>query len=168
MPSGTLENPKLAALDGAVAMREGLGAAGRKVVLTNGVFDLLHAGHIHSLQQARKLGDALFVALNSDASVRALKGPNRPVQNEAERAYALAALSCVDAVIIFGAPRLAAEIRALRPDVYCKAGDYTAEQLDPGERAALEEAGARIEFVPFLPGFSTTQLIERIRAAGGV
>lgn len=163
-----LDNPKLLALPAAVARREALRAAGRRVVLTNGVFDLLHTGHIHSLQAARALGDALFVALNADASVRALKGPARPVQNEAERAYALGALACVDGVVIFGEKRLTAEIRALRPDVYAKAGDYTPDRLDPEERAELERVGTRIAFVPFLPGFSTTSLIAKIKAAGGI
>ncbi len=138
------------------------------MVLTNGVFDLLHTGHLYYLQKARALGDVLVIALNADASVRALKGPTRPVQDEGQRAYALAALACVDAVVIFREPRLTAEIRALRPDVYTKAGDYTLEKLNPEERAALQEVGARIEFMPFLPGFSTTQLIARIRAAGEI
>jgi len=163
-----LENSKLCALADAVARRETLRAAGKKVVLTNGVFDLLHTGHLYYLQQARALGGALFIALNADASVRALKGPTRPVQTEEQRAYALAALACIDAVTIFRTPRLDAEIRALRPDVYCKAGDYTLGKLDPTERAALEAVGARIEFMPFLPGFSTTALIAKIRAAGEV
>lgn len=161
-----LENPKLFTLEQAVAARERLRAAGRKVVLTNGVFDLLHTGHLFYLQQARALGDALFIALNSDASVKVLKGPLRPVMNEEQRAYALAALTCIDGVVIFREPRLTAEILALRPDVYCKAGDYTLEKLNPQERAALESVGARIEFMPFLPGFSTTNLIAKIRAAG--
>lgn len=161
-----LENPKLFTLDQAVAARERLRAAGRKVVLTNGVFDLLHTGHLFYLQQARALGDALFIALNSDASVKVLKGPLRPVMNEEQRAYALAALTCIDGVVIFREPRLTAEILALRPDVYCKAGDYTLEKLNPQERAALESVGARIQFMPFLPGFSTTNLIAKIRAAG--
>ncbi len=138
------------------------------MVLTNGVFDLLHTGHLYYLQKARALGDVLVIALNADASVRALKGPTRPVQDEGQRAYALAALACVDAVVIFREPRLTAEIRALRPDVYTKAGDYTLEKLNPEERAALQEVGARIEFMPFLPGFSTTPLIARIRAAGEI
>ena len=136
------------------------------MVLTNGVFDLLHTGHLYYLRKARQLGDALIIALNADASVRALKGPSRPVQNEEQRAYALGALECVDAIVVFSAPRLTAEIRALRPDVYCKAGDYTLEKLDSEERAALHEVGAQIEFVPFLSGFSTTDLIARIKAAG--
>ena len=164
----TLDNPKLLSLADAVVWREQLRRQGRRVVLTNGVFDLLHTGHLYYLQKARALGDALIIALNADASVRALKGPTRPVQDEFQRAYALAALTCVDAVVIFREPRLTAEIRALRPDLYTKAGDYTLEKLNPEERAALEAVGARIEFMPFLPGFSTTALIARIKAAGEV
>ncbi len=164
----TLDNPKLRTLPDTVAWREQLRREGRRVVLTNGVFDLLHTGHLFYLQQARALGDALLIALNADASVRALKGPTRPVQSEEQRAYALGALACVDAVTIFRDARLTAEIRALRPDVYCKAGDYTLEKLNAEERGALEEVGARIEFLPFLPGFSTTQLIARIKAAGEI
>ena len=148
--------------------RKKLQAASRRVVLTNGIFDLLHTGHLYYLQRARALGDALIVALNSDASTRALKGPARPVQTEEQRAYALGALTCVDAVVIFDTPRLDAEINALRPDIYCKAGDYTLDKLDAGERAALQTVGAKIEFMPFLAGFSTTSLIAKIKAAGEV
>ena len=164
----TLDNPKLRTLPGAVQWREQQAAAGRSVVLTNGVFDLLHTGHLYYLQKARDLGDALIIALNADESVRVLKGPARPVQSEAQRAYALGALACVDAVVIFREPRLTPEIRALRPDVYSKAGDYTLEKLNAEERTALQEVGARIEFLPFLPGFSTTNLIARIKAAGEI
>lgn len=163
-----LPNPKLYSLVEAVGCREQLRAAGRRLVLTNGVFDLLHTGHLHYLQQARGLGEALFIALNSDASVKQLKGPLRPVQCEAERAYALGALACVDGVVIFREKRLTKEILSLRPDVYVKAGDYTLEKLDPEERAALQQVGARIEFLPFLPGFSTTALIAKIKAAGEI
>ena len=163
-----LDNPKLRPLPAAMAWREQQRAAGRRVVLTNGVFDLLHTGHLFYLKQARALGDALIIALNADASVRALKGPARPVQTEEQRAYALGALECIDAITIFREPRLTAEIRALRPDVYCKAGDYTLEKLNPEERAALQDVGAEIEFLPFLPGFSTTNLIARIKAAGEI
>lgn len=152
----------------AVAACANLRAQGLRLVLTNGVFDLLHTGHLHSLRAARALGDALFVALNADDSVRALKGPMRPVQNEIERAYALGSLACVDGVVVFREKRLTAEIRALRPDVYVKAGDYTLERLDAEERAELEQVGAQISFVPFLPGFSTTGLIAKIRAAGEI
>lgn len=164
----SLENPKLLSLPDAVRWREKLRAAGKRVVLTNGVFDLLHTGHLYYLQKARALGDALVIALNADASVRELKGPARPVQTEIERAYALAALACVDAIVVFREKRLTAEIRALKPDIYTKAGDYTLAKLDASERKALEESGARIEFMPFLEGFSTTQLIAKIRAAGEI
>ena len=163
-----LDNPKLHDLPAAVAWRQQQRAAGRRVVLTTGVFDLLHTGHLFYLKKARLLGDALIIALNADASVRALKGPTRPVQTEEQRAYALGALECVDAITVFREPRLTAEIRALRPDVYCKAGDYTLEKLNAEERAALQEVGAEIKFLPFLEGFSTTQLIARIKAAGDV
>lgn len=163
-----LENPKLMTLSQAVAWREQCRQSRQRVVLTNGVFDLLHTGHLYYLQQARALGDALVIALNGDASVRALKGPLRPVQNEEQRAYALGALACVDAIVTFHQPRLTPEIRALQPDVYCKAGDYTLEKLDPGERGALEDVGASIQFLPFLPGFSTTSLIAKIKAAGEI
>ena len=158
---------KVAVVTGAASQAEGVGNGaavamlfakeGAKVVLVN-----------RSLERARALGDALFVALNGDASVRALKGPGRPVQGERERAYALGALAAVDAVVIFNTPRLTAEIAALRPDVYCKGGDYTPAKLDPGERAELEAVRARLEFVPFLPGFSTTSLIAKIAAAAGI
>ena len=164
----TLDNPKLRSLDETATFRQELRRSGRRVVLTNGIFDLLHTGHLYYLQKARALGDALIVALNSDASTKALKGPARPVQSEIQRAYALGALACVDAVVIFGTPRLDAEIRALQPDIYCKAGDYTLEKLDAGERAALQAVGARVEFMPFLAGFSTTNLIARIKAAGEI
>jgi len=167
-PADQLPNPKLLSLADAVTLREQLRAAGRRVVLTNGVFDLLHTGHLYYLQQARSRGEALFIALNADASVKQLKGPLRPVQSENERAYALAALACVDAVVIFREKRLTAEIRALRPDVYVKAGDYTLEKLDAEERGALQAGGAKIEFLPFLAGFSTTSLIAKIKAAGEI
>ncbi len=163
-----LSNPKLMTLPQAVETRAALRRAGKRLVLTNGVFDLLHTGHLSYLQQARALGDALFIGLNADASVKQLKGPLRPVQGELERAYALGALSCVDGIVVFSAKRLTQEILALSPDIYAKAGDYTIEKLDPDERAALQKVGADIRFLPFLPGFSTTALIAKIKAAGEV
>jgi len=163
-----LDNPKLLTLSDALVAREKLRSSGRRLVLTNGVFDLLHTGHLYYLQAARRQGDALFIALNADTSVRALKGPLRPVQTELERAYALAALWFVDGIVIFRTPRLTEEIRTLKPDVYTKAGDYTLEKLDPSEREALQANGAEIKFLPFLPGFSTTQLIAKIKAAGEI
>jgi rfaE bifunctional protein nucleotidyltransferase chain/domain len=166
-----LTNPKLLTLGAAVVRRRRLRSAGGRVVLTNGVFDLLHPGHTSYLAAARRLAGrkgALFVALNSDRSVKALKGKARPILDERSRAFNLAALESVDAVVVFKGRRLDREIDALRPDIYCKAGDYAVATLDPGERAALARVGAKIVFLPFLRGFSTTKLIGRIRAAGGL
>lgn len=157
---------KVLTLEAAARLRQALRSEGRKVVLTNGVFDLLHEGHRHYLERARALGDALFVAMNSDASTRRLKGPERPVQGQEVRARALAALPWVDAVFVFDGLRFQDEIAAIRPDIYCKAADYSLEKLDPGERAALQGAGVRIEFLPFLPGHSTTATIARLKAEG--
>ena len=163
-----LENAKWRTLSETVLWRESLRQAGQRVVLTNGCFDMLHPGHLFFLQEARALGDALMVAINSDASVKALKGPHRPIFSVEERAYALAALHCVDAIVSFETPRLDAEIRSLKPDLYAKAGDYTLETLDMGERAALDAVGAAIRFRPFLEGFSTTSLIKKIQRAGSL
>jgi rfaE bifunctional protein nucleotidyltransferase chain/domain len=161
----------LVSLARATAIRKAVARAGGTFVLTNGVFDLLHPGHTSYLEAARGLAGkkgVLFVALNADASVRELKGPHRPILGEKERAQNLARLRSVDGVVIFRGKRLVREIEALKPDVYCKAGDYTLATLDPSERAALEAAGSKVVFLPFLRGFSTTKLIERIRAAGSV
>lgn len=166
MESPLERNPKLfPSLEAAVARREALAREGKKLVLTNGCFDLLHCGHVFYLRDAAALGDELWIGLNGADSVRALKGPTRPVQGDLERAFVLGALGFVSGIFFFHTPRLDAEIRALRPDVYVKAGDYTLETLNPDERAALESCGARIEFLPFLPGFSTTSLIGKISAA---
>jgi rfaE bifunctional protein nucleotidyltransferase chain/domain len=142
-------------------------ASGKKLVLTNGCFDLLHAGHIRYLEEARRLGDALIVAVNSDASVRELKGPDRPLNGELDRAEVLSALRCVDHVTIFTGKRVTEVIRALQPAIYAKGGDYTVETLDPGERSALEEAGTEIRLLSLVPGRSTTSLLERARKPSG-
>ncbi len=139
-------------------------AAGRRLVFTNGCFDLLHPGHVRYLQQARALGDALLVALNGDVSVRALKGPARPINNEHDRAEVLAALECVDYVTIFHTERITDLARTIRPQIYAKGGDYTVESLDPGERGALQEVGADIRILPLVPGKSTTSIIEKWRS----
>ena len=141
-----------------------LAVRGRKLVFTNGCFDLLHVGHVRYLQQARSLGDALLVAVNGDASVRALKGPQRPVNAEHDRAEVLAALSCVDCVTIFHTERVTDLVRIIRPHVYAKGGDYTVVSLDAGERAALENVGAEIRILPLVPGKSTTSIIEKWRS----
>lgn len=149
--------------DRLVAIADSLRAQGRKLVLTNGCFDLLHTGHVRYLQAARALGDALAVALNGDDSVRALKGAGRPLNTESDRAEVLAALACVDYVVIFSEVRVTNLIEKVRPSIYVKGGDYTPATLHPEERVALEKIGAEIRILPFEPGHSTSRLIERIR-----
>jgi len=137
-------------------------AAGKKLVVTNGCFDLLHVGHVRYLQAARKLGDALAVGLNGDESVCALKGKGRPLNGEQDRAEVLAALSSVDYVAIFPEVRATRFLETVRPALYVKGGDYTSETLDAEERAALEKSGAEIRILPFVEGYSTSRLIEKI------
>lgn len=159
-------NPKLLDADSLRAARDRLDAAGRRLVFTNGCFDLLHVGHVRYLQAARALGDALAVGLNGDDAVRTLKGPGRPLNPEDERAEVLAALACVDFVTIFPEPRATNLLATVRPHVYAKGGDYTLETLDPGERTVLQAAGARIELLPLVPGRSTTGLLEKMKGEG--
>lgn len=134
---------------------------GGSLVFTNGVFDLLHSGHVDVLVAARKLGDALIVGVNDDASVRRLKGPERPVRTAAERAFVLAALEAVDAVVIFPEDTPLELIRAVRPDVLVKGGDYTPDTIVG--RDDVESWGGRVVVVPLTPGHSTTSIIDRLR-----
>jgi D-glycero-beta-D-manno-heptose 1-phosphate adenylyltransferase len=138
---------------------------GRRVVFTNGVFDLLHPGHIRYLQAARALGDVLVVGVNSDQSVRGNKGPDRPITPEIERAEILAALACVDAVVIFDEPTPADIIRAVQPDVLVKGADWAADAIVG--RDTVEARGGRVERIPVEPDWSTTAIVERIRRAKG-
>jgi D-glycero-beta-D-manno-heptose 1-phosphate adenylyltransferase len=158
---------RLLNLSECVALRAAAGSQGRRVVLTNGCFDILHRGHLEYLRQSAMLGDFLIVAVNSDESVSALKGPSRPLNPAVDRAYALACLRFVDATFIFQGPRLADEILALRPDVYTKAGDYSPETLERTEFSALECVGARIVISPFIQGYSTTLLVDRMNGTSG-
>ncbi|MBJ7390242.1 MAG: adenylyltransferase/cytidyltransferase family protein [Chthoniobacterales bacterium] len=144
-------------------IRDDMARAGQRLVFTNGCFDLLHAGHVRYLQQARELGHALAVGLNSDRSVRELKGAGRPINAEDDRAEVVAALGCVDYVVIFDGKRATDILRAVRPHVYAKGGDYTPESLDPDERAVLAAAGAEVRILPLVPGRSTTAALERMR-----
>jgi D-glycero-beta-D-manno-heptose 1-phosphate adenylyltransferase len=134
---------------------------GRQVVFTNGCFDLLHPGHIGSLEQARALGDALIVGLNSDASVRQLKGAGRPVLPERERAEILVALECVDAVVIFDDLTPREVIARLLPDVLVKGGDWPGDQIVGREE--VEAAGGSVVSIPVVPGYSTTAILRKIR-----
>jgi len=132
-----------------------------KVVFTNGVFDLLHPGHVDVLLGARRCGDRLIVGLNSDASVRRLKGPDRPVRSESERAYVLAALSMVDAVVIFGEDTPLETVRQIRPDVLVKGGDYTEATIVGA--TDVRSWGGDVVVIPLTPGQSTTSIIKKLR-----
>ena len=140
-------------------VRDAFAAEGKKLVFTNGCFDLLHVGHVRYLEAARALGDALVVAINGDASVRALKGPTRPVNPEADRAEVIGALACVDYVFIFPDARVTEELSIIRPQIYAKGGDYTPESLNREERAAIDAAGSEIRILPLVPGRSTTSIL---------
>jgi rfaE bifunctional protein nucleotidyltransferase chain/domain len=139
-----------------------LAREGKRLVVTNGCFDLLHLGHVRYLQAARALGDALAVGVNGDASVRLLKGEGRPLNNEHDRAEVLAALRCVDYVAVFPEVRATQFLERVRPAIYVKGGDYKPETLNPEERAALAKIGAEIRIIPFETGYSTTGIIERM------
>lgn len=144
------------------ALRAGWTFHSQKVVFTNGCFDILHAGHARYLAEARDLGDLLVVGLNSDASVRRLKGPHRPVNNEGSRALMLASLLCVDVVVLFGEDTPEALIRQVRPDLLVKGGDWKPEQIVGNE--FVTGYGGRVLSLPFHEGFSTTGMIDRIRS----
>lgn len=153
---------KIIAWDDLPAWRQKLRDAGRKLVVTNGCFDLLHLGHVTYLENARNFGDALLIGVNSDAAVQDLKGAGRPVNSEADRAAVLAALQSVDGVCVFTDTTATRFLAAAQPDIYVKGGDYTLATLNQDERRAVESAGGRIVLVPFVPGKSTSGLLEKI------
>jgi len=155
---------KILSWTAALAWRHGVARRAHTVVFTNGVFDLLHPGHIDLLRGARAQGDALVVGLNSDVSARRLnKGPGRPVRTEGERAYVLAALESVDAVVVFDEDTPRELVQHLQPDVIAKGGDYSLESVVGAED--VRARGGRVVIIPLTPGHSTTQTIERLRAA---
>lgn len=157
---------KIMGAEQAVTWRQALRAGGVRVGVTNGCFDLLHRGHAEYLACARGVCDALLVAVNSDASVRVVKGPGRPVVSEEDRAYLLASLEAVDAVVVFAERKPLHLLEALVPDVYVKGGDYDVNTIDQEERALLERLGCTFRFVGLVPGASTTETIARVRSAG--
>ena len=136
---------------------------GRPVVFTNGCFDLIHPGHVAYLEAARDLGDALIVAVNSDRSVRALKGHTRPISPENDRARVLAALACVDFVTVFDDDTAERLLNVLQPEIYVKGGDYT--ETEPVEASVVRAYGGTVQILPFTSGFSTTELVGRILAS---
>jgi rfaE bifunctional protein nucleotidyltransferase chain/domain len=142
--------------------RAAIRASGKKLVVTNGCFDLLHLGHVTYLESARNQGNALLIGVNSDDAVRQLKGPGRPVNAEYDRAAVLAALESVDGVCIFAERTATRFLAAAQPDIYVKGGDYTLDTLNQEERRTVEQAGGKIVIIPFVPGKSTTGLLELI------
>lgn len=160
-------NKKIVTADEAGAIATEMRERGRKLVFTNGCFDLLHVGHARYLAAARALGDALLVAINGDESVRALKGDGRPLNREADRAEVIAALASVDYVVVFPEVRATALLEKIRPAIYVKGGDYTAESLHAEERSVLERMGTEIRIVPFEPGHSTSRLLDKLKNLGG-
>lgn len=149
-------------IDQGAAFARELRGSGRRVVFTNGVFDILHPGHIRYLQQARALGDALIIGLNSDASVKRNKGPERPINNESERAEILSALECVDAVVVFDENTPAEIIKAIQPDILVKGADWGEDAIVG--RDTVEARGGKVVRVPIEQGYSTTEIIRKIRA----
>jgi rfaE bifunctional protein nucleotidyltransferase chain/domain len=144
--------------------REKLRRAGRKLVVTNGCFDVIHLGHVTYLQQARNQGDALLVGVTSDTGVRSLKGPGRPLNSENDRAGVLAALASVDAVCVFPELDARAFLQGVRPDIYVKGGDYTIDTINQDERRLLDQLGIKIVILPAVPGKSTSALVKKMRS----
>jgi rfaE bifunctional protein nucleotidyltransferase chain/domain len=153
---------KIIAFEKLPEWRKQFRASGKKLVVTNGCFDILHLGHVTYLETARNFGDALLVGVNGDEATRELKGAGRPVNFENDRAAILAALESVSAVCIFPEKTATKFLAAAQPDIYVKGGDYTLETLNQDERRAVESAGGKIKIIPFVPGKSTTALLEKI------
>ena len=149
-------------IDQLAEVSQQLARDGKRLVVTNGCFDILHLGHVRYLETARRLGDALAVGVNGDESVRSLKGEGRPLNNERDRAEVLAALRAVDYVAVFSEVRATQFLERVRPAIYVKGGDYKPETLNAEERTVLEKIGAQISIIPFETGYSTTGLIERM------
>lgn len=156
-------HPAVLTLDEAIVRFAPAKRNGKRVVFTNGCFDLLHPGHVRSLETARSLGDVLIVGINSDNGVRTLKGPGRPVTPEQERAEILASLECVDAVLIFDELTPQKVVAALLPDVLVKGGDWPGNQIVGREE--VENAGGKVVLVDVVPGYSTTEILNKIRAS---
>jgi len=153
-------------MDELVAMRAEWRAQGKTIVWTNGIFDLLHAGHVRSLRDAKALGDILVVGINSDASARKFKGPGRPLMCQEDRAEVLSALEMVDYVVVFDQTEPSAALGRLQPEIHCKGEEYANGSRPVPERDVVEGYGGSIRFLPLHPGRSTTGLLERICAAG--
>jgi len=158
---------KIKSMDQVGRIASGLRKKGRKIVSTNGVFDILHLGHITYLEKAKQLGDVLIVGINSDASVRAIKGPKRPLNSEKARAACVAALRCVDYVVIFNDNDPVKLLSIIKPHIHAKGGDYRGKEGSIVEKGIVERNGGRIALIDMVKGHSTTTLIEKIVSAYG-
>lgn len=155
--------PKHLDLAALLQLREKYRREGKRVVWTNGCFDLLHAGHVASLEAAKALGDILIVGLNSDRSVRLLKGDERPFLHQEDRIRVLSALACVDHILLFEGMRCTEELAQIQPDIYVKSADYSLDTINREERQAIEAGGGEIRFLPLVEGRSTSNLVKKIR-----
>ncbi len=153
---------KIISWDALPEWRRAFRASGKTLVVTNGCFDILHPGHVTYLEAARNLGDGLLVGVNGDEATRQLKGPNRPVNSQDDRATVLAALESVSAICIFLEKTATRFLERAQPEVYVKGGDYTPDTLNQDERRAVEAAGGKIKIIPFVAGKSTTAILEKI------
>ena len=153
---------KILSIEALAQWRDELRRSGRRLVVTNGCFDLLHAGHVTYLEAARNQGDTLLVGVNGDAAVRDLKGPGRPVNSENDRALVIAALQCVDAVFIFRERDAVSFLKTVQPEIYVKGGDYTIETINQDERQLVEATGGKIVLLGHVPGKSTTALLQKL------
>ncbi len=156
---------KILTWDRLASWRHRLREEGRRLAVTNGCFDLLHRGHVTYLEAARNQGDALLVGLNSDASVRELKGPDRPINPEEDRAFVLAGLAAVDGVCVFPDRTALRFLELVQPDIYVKGGDYTLETINQDERRLVERAGGQVVVLAGVPGRSTTALVGKLKAS---
>ena len=157
---------KVRSYDEALNWRNKLKESGKKLVITNGCFDLLHRGHVQYLNEAREEGDALLVAINSDSSLTALKGPERPIVKEQDRAYMLASLASVDCVVIFPDINCVDLLSLIPPDVYVKGGDYTVDTINRDEYDVLKDTGCSFAFIDFVEGLSTSSILEKLKQTG--
>lgn len=153
---------KILSPDSLLPWRQAIRKARKRLVVTNGCFDLLHTGHVTYLEAARNQGDALLVGVNSDAAVRGLKGPNRPVNSEADRALIIAALQSVDGVFIFGERDAVTFLELVQPEIYVKGGDYTIDTINQDERRLVEKSDGKIVLLSHVRGKSTTALLQKI------
>ena len=155
---------KIKSVDEAIEWRKELRKKGKKLVVTNGCFDIVHRGHLTYLMKARNQGDALLLAVNSDKSVKSIKGPSRPINNERDRTFILSCFPFIDAIVMFDTPGCEEILRISEPDIYVKGADYNLETMNQTERQILESVGSEIRFISFVDGYSTTNVIKKIES----